>query len=157
MCMKVIHRTNLITLALMLVLFLEGADLRAQPYYHSVGIRAGYSSGITYKGFRLHRMGAYEADILYNPHGFNISALYEHHMEPFRNERFLIYVGGGAFGGDWDEEFSLGVLAVAGMEYTLRDLPLNFALDWRPMLNAYRTLDADFLDFGICIRYRFGR
>ena len=157
MCMKVSQKTHLAALALMLLLALESADLKAQPYSHSVGIRAGFSSGITYKGFRLHRMGAYEADLLYNRHGFNISALYEHHMEPFRNERFLFYVGGGAFGGDWDEEFSLGVLAVAGMEYTIRDLPLNFGVDWRPMLNVYRTLATDFLDFGVCIRYRFGR
>jgi len=155
--MKVIQKTHLTALALTLLLALEHADLRAQPYDHSVGLRAGYSSGITYKGFRLHRMGAYEADILYNRHGFNISALYEHHMEPFRNERFLLYAGGGAFGGKWDEEFSLGLLAVAGIEYTLRDLPLNFGLDWRPMLNVYRTLATDFLDFGLCIRYRFGR
>jgi len=155
--MKVTHKAHLIAPTLMLLLALSSTDLKAQPYDHSVGIRAGYSSGITYKGFRLHRMGAYEADILYNRHGFNISALYAHHMEPFRNERFLFYAGGGAFGGEWDEEFSVGVLAVAGMEYTIRDLPLNFGLDWRPMLNIYRNSATDFLDFGICIRYRFGR
>jgi len=155
--MKKFQKAILIGLALILVHALGGARLQAQPYSHSVGIRAGYSSGISYKGFRLHRMGAYEADILYNPHGFIISALYEHHMEPFRNERFLFYTGAGAFGGEWDQEFSLGVLVLAGMEYTVRDLPLNFGLDWRPMLNLYRNLDPEFLDFGISIRYRFGR
>lgn len=155
--MKVCTKTYLIGLALTLVLVLGGAELKAQPYMHSVGIRAGYSSGVSYKGFRLHRMGAYEADILYNRHGFNISALYEHHLEPFRNERFLVYLGGGAFGGDWDDEFSIGVLGVLGIEYTIRDQPLNIGLDWRPMLNVYRTFAYDFLDFGLCIRYRFGR
>ena len=157
MFMKEPVKNFLISLVLTLVLALWGDDLKAQPYGHSGGIRAGYSSGISYKGFRLHRMGAYEANILYNRHGFNVSALYEQHLEPFRNERFLFYFGGGAFGGDWDEEFSMGVLAVAGLEYTVRDLPLNFGVDWRPMLNVYRTLAPDFLDFGLCIRYRFGR
>ena len=155
--MKATKKIHLISLALIMVLAMWGADLKAQPYGHSVGIRAGYSSGVSYKGFFMHRMAAIEADILYNRHGFNLSGLYEYHMEPFRNERFLVYLGGGAFGGNWDEEFSMGLVAVAGIEYTIRDVPLNFALDWRPMLNVYRIFAPDFLDFGISIRYRFGR
>ncbi|MCK5065914.1 MAG: hypothetical protein KAR16_00685 [Bacteroidales bacterium] len=155
--MKSKKTTTLIFLAVTLVLTVWSADLKAQPYEHSGGIRAGYSSGISYKGFRRHKMAAIEADILYNRHGFNLSALYEHHMEPFRNKKVLIYLGGGAFGGDWDEEFSMGVVAAAGIEYNTRDLPLNFGLDWRPMLNVYRIFAPDLLDFGISVRYRFGR
>ena len=131
-------------------------DLKAQPYMHSAGIRAGYSSGITYKGFLLHRMSAFEVDFLYNKHGLNLGALYEYHLEPFKKStRTFIYLGGGAFGGSWDEEFSLGVAAVAGIEYTLRDLPLIFSLDWKPMLNIYAVFEPDWLDFGLSIRYRF--
>jgi hypothetical protein len=148
---------KLMSRATTLVLAFCCAELKAQPYMHSVGIRAGYSSGITYKGFRLHRMGAIEGDILYNRHGFNLSALYEQHWEPFRDEKLLVYLGGGAFGGNWDEEFSLGVLAAAGIEYTFRDQPINIGLDWRPMLNVYQVFAPDFLDFGLCLRYRFGR
>ena len=133
-------------------------ELKAQPYKHSAGIRAGYSSGISYKGFRLHRMSAFEVDFLYNKHGLNLGALYEYHLEPFKkNTRTFIYLGGGAFGGQWDEEFSLGVAAVAGIEYTLRDLPLNFSLDWKPMLNIYAVFEPDWLDFGLSIRYRFNK
>ena len=132
-------------------------DLSAQPYDHAAGIRAGYSSGITYKGFRLHKMWAIEADLLYNRHGFNLGALYEQHLEPFHNKRTFVYLGAGVFGGDWEKEFSAGIAAVAGIEYTLRDLPLNFSLDWKPMLNIYAKLEPDFLDFGLSIRYRFGR
>jgi hypothetical protein len=155
--MKATQKMKLISLALTLVLTIACAEVKAQPYMHSVGIRAGFSSGISYKGFRLHRMGAIEGSILYNRHGFNLSALYEQHWEPFRDEKMRLYLGGGAFGGDWDEEFSLGVLAVAGIEYTFRDQPINISLDWRPMLNVYRVFGTDFLDFGLCIRYRFGR
>ena len=129
--------------------------LSAQPYEHSVGVRAGYSSGISYKGFLLHRMSAIEASILYNRHGFGLNALYEYHLEPFRNKRLLVYLGGGAFGGSWNEEFSLGIAGLAGIEYTLRDLPLNFSADWKPMLNIYRDFEHDLLDFGVSIRYRF--
>jgi hypothetical protein len=131
------------------------ANLAGQPYDHSLGVRAGYSSGITYKGFFRHQMAAIEADVLYNRQGFNLTALYEHHLEPIRNKRLMVYLGGGAFGGNWDAELSLGVAAVAGLEYTLRDLPLNFSLDWKPMMNAFRVFEIDLLDFGISIRYRF--
>jgi len=151
---------HLVLIALGAMLFISAAhsELLAQPYMHSAGIRAGYSSGISYKGFRLHRMSGYEADILYNRHGFNITALYEYHLEPFKkNTRTFIYLGGGAFGGNWDEAFSMGVAAVAGIEYTLRDLPLNFSLDWKPMLNIYAVFEPDWLDFGLSIRYRFSR
>jgi len=131
-------------------------EMSAQPYMHSAGISAGYSSGISYKGFRLHRMSAFEVDFLYNKHGFNLGALYEYHLEPFKkNTRTFVYLGGGPFGGNWDEEFSIGVAAVAGIEYTLRDLPLNFSLDWKPMLNVYAVFEPDWLDFGLSIRYRF--
>jgi hypothetical protein len=133
-------------------------ELHAQPYMHAAGIRAGYSSGISYKGFRLHRMSAFEVDFLYNRHGFNLGALYEYHLEPFKkNTRTFVYLGGGAFGGDWDDEFSLGLSAVAGLEYTVRNLPLNFSIDWKPMLNLYAVFEPDLLDFGLSIRYRFGR
>ena len=130
-------------------------NLAGQPYEHSIGVRAGYSSGISYKGFFRHQMAAIEADVLYNRHGFNLHALYEYHMEAFRNKHFLIYLGGGAFGGSWEAEFSAGLAGVAGVEYVLRDLPLSFSLDWKPMINVYRIFEVDLLDFGISIRYNF--
>ena len=130
-------------------------QLVAQPYEHAGGVRAGYSSGLTYKGFFLHRMTAVEIDGLYNQHGLNLSAMYLMHLEPFRKSRWLFYFGGGLFGGNWEQELSLGICAIGGIEYILRDLPLNFGLDWKPMLNVYRTFAYDFLDFGVTIRYRF--
>lgn len=144
------------TRILLLLLITAGSQLclHAQPYEHSVGIRAGYSSGINYKGFFLHRLSSVEASILYNRHGFNLNGLYEYHLEPFRKKRFLVYLGGGAFGGKWDEDLSLGIAGVAGIEYTVRDLPLNISIDWKPMLNLYRNVEHDLLDFGISLRYR---
>jgi len=153
--MKLIPST-LRKIIFLLVLFLGSSlCISAQPYEHSVGVRAGYSSGVSYKGFFRHKMAAIEASILYNRHGFSVNALYEYHLEPFQNKRLLIYVGGGAFGGDWDEELSLGLAGIAGIEYTLRDLPLNFSLDWKPMLNIYRNFEYDLVDFGVSVRYRF--
>lgn len=146
---------NMIRNIIFILLFIASANLVAQPYEHSLGIRAGYSSGISYKGFLRHQMAAIEGDVLYNRHGFRLSLLYEYHLEPFQSKRWLAYFGGGAFGGNREGEFSTGLSVVTGIEYTVRDLPLNFSVDWRPMMNLYRLFDVDFLDFGVSIRYRF--
>jgi hypothetical protein len=140
---------------LLVAILLLPLHLQAQPYEHAAGIRAGYSSGLTYKGFFLHRMSGVELDVTYNQHGLNISGLYVIHAEPFRKSRWQIYFGGGGFGGLWDDEPSLGLVAMGGIEYILRDLPLNFGFDWKPMLNIYKTFHYDLLDFGLTIRYRF--
>ena len=143
------------TIYLILSILCLQVALHAQPYEHAGGIRAGYSSGLSYKGFFLHSMNAVEIDALYNQHGLNVAGMFVLHVEPFRSKRWLLYFGGGLFGGTWEEEFSAGVAAIGGMEYILRDLPLNFGLDWRPMGNLYREFAYDFLDFGVTIRYRF--
>jgi len=143
------------TLVFVWGILLLTASIEAQPYEHAGGVRAGYTSGLTYKGFFLHRMNAIELNLGYNRHGLNISGLFIVHTEPFRSKRWLPYFGGGLFGGKWEDEFSLGLVAVGGIEYTLPKTPLNFGFDWRPMLNTYRTFGYDFLDFGLTIRYRF--
>jgi hypothetical protein len=138
------------------VLALFPVSVRAtQPYEHAAGIRAGYTSGLTYKGFFLHSMRAVEVCAEYNRHGLNISALYVMHAELSRNGKWLLYFGAGAFGGTWEDESSAGILALGGLEYMVRKVPLNFGFDWRPMLNLYRSFDDDLLDLGITIRYRF--
>ena len=127
----------------------------AQPYDHAAGIRAGYSSGFTYKGFLLHRMSAIGFDVLYNPNGLNISAMYLMHAEPSRKGNWLLYAGGGPMAGTWDDYFSAGIIGIVGIEYYLRDLPLTFGFEWKPMLGVYRFTHYDLLDFGFSIRYRF--
>lgn len=127
----------------------------SQPYEHSGGIRAGYSSGLSYKGFFRYSLGAVEGDLLYNRNGFNVTILYELHYEAFRTKRVLLYGGGGLFGGNWEEHPSAGISPVAGIEFIVRDLPVNFSIDWKPMINVYRYFHYDVADVGISIRYRF--
>lgn len=140
---------------LILFILLLPVTLRAQPYEHAAGIRAGYTSSINYKYFFIYRLNAIEADVGYNNHGLHISGLFEHHWELFGSDLWFAYLGGGMFVGMWDEQFSMGIAGVAGVEYALRKTPLNFGFDWRPMLNAYEGFDNDFLDFGLTVRYRF--
>jgi len=145
---------KIILIGLIVSFFFFSDALNGQGYNHSAGIRAGFSSGIVYKGFiRNNHAGAVEA--LYNRNGINISVLYQVHTAPFYNKRWLIYFGGGAFSGKWEELFSLGIIATTGIEYIMRDLPLVFSLDWKPMFNIIRITGFEVLDFGLSIRYRF--
>jgi hypothetical protein len=139
------------------LVLLAGCILQAaaQPYEHAGGVRAGYSSGITYKGFFRYRMTAMEVDAYYNRHGLNLSAMFLYHHELFRKDRWLFIMGGGAFGGTWEEEISAGVTGSLGMEYILLIQPLSIGIDWKPMWNIYRKTEVDLLDFGLTIRYRF--
>ena len=140
--------------ALSILLFSSAEKVNGQAYIHSGGVRAGFSSGITYKGF-FDRDAAIGIDALYNRNGLNLSLLYEYHIAPFRNDRYLFYFGGGPFAGQWGEEFSLGVAGVAGFEYIVRDIPLIFSVDWKPLFNIIMQTDYEIVDFGISIRYRF--
>lgn len=143
-----------LSVALLLSLLLHGR-LAAQPYEHAAGIRAGYSSGITYKGFFRHTDNAVEADFYYNNHGLNIAAFYSWNFSLSAKDRFFFYTGPGLMGGQWDEAISLGICAQAGLMYVPRKVPLDFSLGWRPLFNLYKHTEPDFLDFGLVIRYRF--
>ncbi|MEZ5070488.1 MAG: hypothetical protein R2751_05850 [Bacteroidales bacterium] len=148
-------RNDFLILLVLLGLTLPQTGALAQPYEHAIGIRAGYGSGITYKGFARHRLSALEVNALYHEHGFGASGLFVHHVEPTRKDRWLIGLGAGPLVGNWEGDLSLGLTAVAGLYYEVLRLPLEFGLDWRPMLNAYRQFDTEFLDFGFVIRYSF--
>ncbi len=129
--------------------------LGAQPYEHGAGIRAGYSSGLSYKGFLLHRMSAIEAGFYYNPHGLSLSAMYLIHKELDPRGRWLAYAGGGFMGAKWEDELAPGLTGGIGLEYVVHKTPLTFGLDWRPLLKLYPGASFDPLDFGLSIRYRF--
>ncbi|PID91133.1 MAG: hypothetical protein CSA96_09965 [Bacteroidetes bacterium] len=143
------------SLTLLILALQVPGELKAQPYEHALGIRAGYGSGLSYKAFFRHRMTAVRVDALYHEYGFSVSGALMYHWEPFRSDHWLFGVGGAGFAGKWDNATSLGINAVAEFSYVVRDLPLEFGLDWRPMLNLYRNTGTAFLDFGFVLRYRF--
>ena len=147
-------RHTTLIFALILLFFSSADKLDAQEYTHSAGIRAGFSSGIVYKGF-FDRNSAIAIEGLYNRNGLNVTGLYQYHIAPFKNDRALFYFGGGPFAGQWGDEFSLGVAGVAGFEYILRDIPLVFSVDWKPLFNIIMQTDYEFVDFGLAIRYYF--
>lgn len=140
----------------------------AQDYQTALGVRLGNPSGVTVQ----HYIGgntALEGILGLGPDWFTLTGLYELH-QPFNDPQGLgWYVGGGAHigglngGYDYSNKhynggaFILGVDGILGLDYTIPGAPLNLSLDWKPMINL--TPFAGFFggEFGLSVRYTFGR
>ncbi|MFZ5941193.1 MAG: hypothetical protein ACOYXB_11535 [Bacteroidota bacterium] len=139
---------------LFLLLIFATTVAYAQEYEQAVGIRAGYSGGISYRKFFNAWYGG-EVIAQYNRNGFQVAGLAEWQTAPFKVDRLCLFSGGGIYAGNWDGQFAFGITAVAGIEYVLRDLPLAVSFDYKPMLNLGKVLALDPFDFAFSLRYTF--
>lgn len=88
--------------------------------------------------------------------GVGIDALWNPVFRPIATSDFNYYLGFGPslyFG----DPFGLGVVAEAGIEYAFSGIPIVIGADWRPNLRLVE--DTDFLvdQFGLNVRWRFGK
>jgi hypothetical protein len=140
------------------------AMANGQEYKTGIGIRAGFSSGLTIKHFENHK-AAFEGLLTTRWQGFDITGLYEIHNQAFDVEHLNWYYGGGAHIGFYNGNFVswgtnctaytvVGIDGILGIEYTFNDLPINIGLDWKPVLNliGYAGL---WSEGGISVRYVF--
>lgn len=162
------------------VIVLFSANLiQAQQYDRSAGLRLGGTSGITYKKFIVDEQ-AIEFILSGNNNGIQVNALYVYHtpMQIASNENFYFYYGlGGHLGFEEYSEFkkelvsanpdyffyqkesyfTMGVDALAGVEYRLFSVPVTFSIDVKPSFNfiGLRYTKARFWDTAITIKYIF--
>lgn len=142
--MKKLLFTGIITL------LLQGT-LNAQPYRTAVGVRAGYSSGLTFRHF-VDREFMAEGMVLYNRHGFQFTGLYGYQFSPYAKERLYYYGGAGLHAGNWEEEFALGAAIAVGSEFAFRKAPVIIGLEWKPMINVYRVFGFSIPDFALTLQ-----
>ena len=120
-------------------------NLNAQDYINSIGLRAGLSTGITFKHF-LSSNDALEGILTTRWGGFNITGLYERHGRAFDTDNLYYYYGGGAHIGmmsgrnnGWLENTNtyavIGIDGIIGLEYVFEEIPFNISLDWKPSFN----------------------
>jgi len=136
----------------------------AQEYKTGVGLRGGFSQGLTIKHF-LGDKAAVEGLLTTRWGGFEITGLYEIHNTAFEVDRLKWYYGGGAHIGLWDGNRSWGTLGtsytvigldgILGIEYSFSEAPINIGLDWKPAINlvGYSGFWAD--GGALSIRYIF--
>jgi hypothetical protein len=132
----------------------------AQDYKNAIGLRFagdGYAGGlgINYKHFlnsdksidltlRAQRYAAF-------------SALYQIN-KPIQTENNLQWhYGAGGFLTFPKNGLGVGAMGNLGIEFTFKEVPLNLGLDWRPELLLAPTLNAEFSNVGLSVRFVIGR
>ncbi len=117
----------------------------AQEYKTGIGVRAGFSSGLTIKHFKSQSV-ALEGLVTTRWQGFDITGLYEVHNRAFEVNRLNWYYGGGAHLGFYNGSYAywgergtaytvIGIDGILGLEYDFDDVPINIGVDWKPALN----------------------
>lgn len=155
-------------------------SLNAQDYKTGVGVRGGWSSGITGKYF-IKEGRAIEAILSsgYRYRGFQITGLYEIHKPAFTKQEveglFWFFGGGAHFGGGYRYEHfhpnnswwggtyhthnyvAFGIDGIFGLEFKIPDLPVTVGADVKPYFDFVTERDAPygFWDSALSIRYVF--
>lgn len=117
----------------------------AQDYKTGIGVRAGYSSGLTIKHF-LNEKAAFEGLLKTRWQGFEITGLYEINNQAFDVKGLKWFYGVGAHIGFYNGNYVywgrsgttytvVGIDGILGLEYTFTEIPINIGIDWKPALN----------------------
>ena len=142
------------------------SGLTAQDYHTGLGIRGGFSNGISLKHFYTTNI-AVEGILSTRWHGFKITGLAEWHIPVFDTQGLNFYYGGGAHLGIWDSEADyhgdkiagnnlfLGVDGVIGLEYAFPGIPLSIGLDWKPGFEIISDFGFAHDEIALSVRYLF--
>ena len=118
----------------------------AQTYQTAVGLRLGYPTSVTLKHFLTEENAV---EVYAGTRGwstyrwFHIAGAYQFHKEIPDIDNLQYYFGAGASVFFWSYDFdrtsdfsttSVGVQGYIGLDYKIKDIPLNLTLDWIPTI-----------------------
>src|SRR6476469_1255421 len=138
----------------------------SQPYYkQAIGLKFPGGTSITYKNF-IAGTNAIEGQATFWNSGVRFSGLYEFNFYTFENVPGLgWYVGPGAHVGLWNDSYAtskglktrldLGIDGVIGVDYKVKDIPLNVSIDWQPSIVIAGSTGFSPAIGGIALRYTF--
>jgi hypothetical protein len=117
----------------------------AQDYNTGIGLRGGFSNGLTIKHF-ISSKSALEGIFASRWRGLEITGLYEVHNRAFNSEQLKWFIGFGGHVGFWNGDYAkwgtpgiaytvIGVDGILGIEYSFREFPVNIGVDWKPAFN----------------------
>lgn len=116
-----------------------------QDYNTGIGIRLGYSNGLTIKHF-IGSSSALEGILSSRWRGFQLTGLYEKNFNAFNTPRLNWFIGFGGHVGFWNGDHAywgnkgesytvVGIDGIIGLEYNFTELPINISIDWKPEFN----------------------
>lgn len=141
--------------------------VKAQDYSTGIGLRAGFSNGLTVKHFTSENT-ALEFLLSSRWRGVEVTVLYEIHNQAFNTDRLRWYYGIGGHVGFWNGDYTnkywgdpgtnytvVGIDGILGIEYSFIEAPINIGVDWKPAFNliGYSGFWAD--GGALSIRYIF--
>ncbi len=131
-------------------------------YKQAIGIKFPGGFSATYKNFVTSK-NAIEVQATFWNKGMRIAGLYEFHFPIQGAENLQWYVGPGVHIGSWNNtnkvvynsSTDLGIDGVIGLDYKLKNAPVNFSLDWQPSFSLLGNSGANTAFGGIAVRYTF--
>jgi len=170
---------KIITIGTIILLFVSVITANAQQYNRSAGLRFGGFGTVTYKKFIVNEQ-AVEFTLSGRNNGIQGIVMYVYHtpIEISSNENFYFYYGLGGHVGieqlddykkqiisrnpdefryENEEYLSMGVDAIAGVEYRIFSVPITVSLDIKPNFNfiGLRYTKAKFWNSAISVKYIF--
>ena len=135
-----------------------------KAYTYSLGVKM-YPSAVSYKQF-IRTNKAIEALGYFSLDGFRATLVYETYAPIEGNENLSWYVGYGGHLGIWSETWkknnpdhtagiAVGVDGILGLDYKVKNAPLNISVDWQPSFNFVGSSYFESGWAGIGIRYTF--
>lgn len=133
-----------------------------KTYTTAIGVKM-YPSAISFKKF-IRSNKAIESLGYFTLDGFRATIMYEKYAPIDGAENLSWYVGYGGHLGIWSEEWkknnpnhaagiALGVDGILGMDYKIKNAPLNISVDWQPSFNFVGSSYFESGWAGLGIRY----
>jgi len=162
-------------LYIIITLALAGSTAFAQYYPMEVGLRVGYSMGISFRA-NIEENLSYEGQLVYRNKGAIFTVLRQNHVELGMNRHgnweFLYGMGmhTGFYFTDsyrifWKEIYYaqnlftpvIGVDGYVGIDYSLESIPMSFGASFQPHMeiSLQQIFGINLWDFGVHVRYKF--
>lgn len=140
-------------------------QIHAQSAYNkAIGIKIPGGFSVSYKQFVADTKNVEAQATIWNK-GFRVSGLYEFNYYSFNTSGLSWFVGPGAHIGFWKEDsptpktdnskIDIGIDGIIGLDYKIKNAPLNISLDWQPAITLIGTAGFTPAYGGVGIRYTF--
>jgi hypothetical protein len=147
-------------MALSLVFAQQASAQKGSSYENAVGMRVEFGSnygtwaGLSGKHF-FNENVAGEMMILFGDHVTLLEPELQYHGEIANAEglKWVLGFGPGFAFGNGTSDVLLRPLA--GLDYKIADVPINFTFDWRPAFVLTHGTDFNAARFGLAVRYAF--
>jgi len=144
------------------VIIIACAAKAQAPYNQALGVKLPGGFSATYKKF-INAYNNVEAQAVFWNKGFRLVGLYEFNFDIPDVNGLRWYVGPGAHIGFWKSRYKddygskpdFGVDGVIGLDYKLKDIPIDVSVDWQPSVTLVGSAGFSPVFGGVGIRYTF--